>query len=117
MRRRNREGWVGGQGGGGGGACYNGDNPCTVSPSRPSAKPDQLLKELLTDCCWRAARERPSVAVSLSISPARPVEIERRREEGRRGGGRRREGEPGKHRQRAAVSEAAVDGSLGFRRV
>lgn len=36
---------------------------------RPSfIEPDKLLKELLSDCCWYAARKQPSVSVSESIS-------------------------------------------------
>ena len=31
-------------------------------------KPDKLLKELLSDCCWYAARKQPSVSVSESIT-------------------------------------------------
>lgn len=31
-------------------------------------EPDKLLKELLSDCCWYAARKQPSVSVSESIS-------------------------------------------------
>lgn len=35
---------------------------------RPSfIKPDKLLKELLSDRCWYAARKQPSVSVSESI--------------------------------------------------
>lgn len=31
-------------------------------------KPDKLLKELLSDCCWYVARKQPSVSVSESIT-------------------------------------------------
>ncbi|CAB1441712.1 unnamed protein product [Pleuronectes platessa] len=31
-------------------------------------RPDKLLKELLSDCCWYAARKQPSVSVSESIA-------------------------------------------------
>lgn len=31
-------------------------------------RPDKLLKELLSDCCWCAARKQPSVSVSESIT-------------------------------------------------
>lgn len=31
-------------------------------------KPDKLLKELLSECCWYAARKQPSVSVSKSIT-------------------------------------------------
>lgn len=31
-------------------------------------KPDELLKELLSDCCWYAARKQPSASVSESIT-------------------------------------------------
>lgn len=31
-------------------------------------KPDKLLKELLSDCCWYVARKQPSMSVSESIT-------------------------------------------------
>lgn len=63
---------------------------------------DKLLKELLSDCCWRAAREQPSVSVSESITRLSCTR-------GRRG----TEGR-GSEQQSAAAAEAAVDGSLDF---
>lgn len=66
-------------------------------------RPDKLLKELLSDCCWYAARKQPSVSVSESITPL--IMCKRG---GREAGGSRSE------QQRAAVVEVAVDGSLDF---
>lgn len=43
-------------------------------------EPDKLLKELLSDCCWYAARKQPSVSVSESITPYHA----REEEEGRK---------------------------------
>lgn len=66
-------------------------------------KPDKLLKELLSDCCWYAARKQPSVSVSESIALLSCA----RGEEGR-------QREAGSERQRAAAVDVAVDGSLDF---
>lgn len=60
-------------------------------------RPDKLLKELLTDCCWCAARKQPSASVRDSATLLSSA----------KGGGRGSE-------RRAAAVEAAVDGSLGF---
>lgn len=36
---------------------------------RPSfIRPDKLLKELLSDCCWYASRKQPSVSVFESVT-------------------------------------------------
>jgi len=67
-------------------------------------KPDTLLKELLSDCCWYAARRQPSVSVSESITLLSCAREEERGEAE----------ESGSEQQEAAVVEAAVDGSLDF---
>lgn len=55
---------------------------------------DKLLKELLSDRCWYAARKQPSVSLHDSVGL---TVCERWRRQ-----------------HRAAVVEAAVDGSLGY---
>lgn len=69
-------------------------------------KPDKLLKELLSDCCWYAARKQPSVSVSESTTLLSCARERRWRKESR--------GKQKSEQQRAAVVEVAVDGSLDF---
>lgn len=72
-------------------------------------KPDKLLKELLSGCCWYAARKQPSVSVSESIAFLSCA----REEEG--GQGVKGGDEGGRSElQGAAAVDAAVDGSLDF---
>ena len=69
--------------------------------------PDKLLKELLSDRCWYAARKQPSVSVSQSITLS-SCGRDRGRVCVRWRGGEQAE------QQRAAVVDTAVDGSLDF---
>lgn len=64
-------------------------------------KPDKLLKELLSDCCWYAARKQPSTSVSESITLLSCAREEER--------GGQREAD-----QSNEALQSSVDGSLDF---